>query len=63
MGNRGERALKDKPAQAELERGLRRNGKGNGVDHGQTVRETLERFFYRETKSRPVILPNVVEVQ
>ncbi len=49
-------------AQAELERGLRSNGKANAVDHGQTVRETLERFFYRETKSKPVILPNIVQV-
>ena len=50
-------------AQAELERGLRRNGNRNRRDHGQTVRETLENFFYRETKSRPVILPNIVRVQ
>jgi ribonuclease J len=46
-------------AQAELERGLRRNGR----DHGQAVRKTLERFFYRRTGSRPVILPNIVHVQ
>ncbi|HSG15907.1 MAG TPA: ribonuclease J [Anaerolineae bacterium] len=45
-------------AQAELKRDLRRNGR----DHNQTVRETLEKFFYRETQSRPVILPNIVRV-
>jgi ribonuclease J len=50
-------------AQAELERGLRKNGHHNRADHDQAVRETLERFFYRETGSRPVILPNIVHVQ
>jgi ribonuclease J len=50
-------------AQAELERGLRRKGNRKRADHGQAVRETLERFFYRETGSRPVILPNIVQVQ
>jgi ribonuclease J len=50
-------------AQAELERGLRRNGGRKRPDHGQAVRETLERFFYRKTGSRPVILPNIVHVQ
>jgi len=50
-------------AQVELERGLRRNGKGKRTDHSQAVRETLERFFYRETGSRPVILPNIVQIQ
>jgi ribonuclease J len=50
-------------AQVELERGLRRNGRGKPADHNQAVRETLERFFYRETGSRPVILPNIVHVQ
>jgi ribonuclease J len=44
-------------AQVELERGLRRNGRSKRADDGAAVRETLERFFYRETGSRPVILP------
>lgn len=50
-------------AQAELERGLRRNGGRKQSDHDQAVRQTLERFFYRKTGSRPVILPNIVHVQ
>jgi ribonuclease J len=49
-------------AQAELEHGLRQDGYRSRADHGQAVREMLERFFYRETGSRPVILPNVVRV-
>jgi len=50
-------------AQAELERGLRNNRRSKRADHGAAVRETLERFFYRKTGSRPVILPNIVHVQ
>ena len=50
-------------AQAELERGLRHSGRRKRANHDQAVRETLERFFYRETGSRPVVLPNIVHVQ
>ncbi|MFN2221468.1 MAG: ribonuclease J [Candidatus Promineifilaceae bacterium] len=50
-------------AQAELERGLRRNGHRKQADHSQAIRKTLEQFFYRKTGSRPVILPNIVHVQ
>lgn len=47
-----------KDAQAELKKELKRNGR----DHGDTVRETLQNFFYHKTQSRPVILPNIVRV-
>ena len=52
-------------ARKELKRELQRNGNGNnrtGRDHSETVRETLQNFFYHKTKSRPVILPNIVRV-
>jgi ribonuclease J len=49
-------------AQAEVKRDLQRNGHGNNHDHGQTVQETLQNFFYRKTQSRPVILSNIVNV-
>ncbi len=49
-------------AQAEVKRNLQRNGRGHKQDHGQTVQETLQNFFYRKTQSRPVILPNIVNV-
>jgi ribonuclease J len=49
-------------AQAEVKRDLQRNGRGNNHDHGQTVQETLQNFFYRKTQSRPVILSNIVNV-
>jgi mRNA degradation ribonuclease J1/J2 len=34
----------------------------NGRNHDDTVRETLQNFFYHKTQSRPVILPNIVRV-
>ncbi len=49
-------------AQAEVKRNLQRNGRGNNHDHGQTVQETLQKFFYRETQSKPVIFSNIVNV-
>jgi ribonuclease J len=49
-------------AQAEVKRNLLRNVRGNSHDHGQTVQETLQKFFYRKTQSRPVILSNIVNV-
>lgn len=45
-------------ATAALKRELQRNGR----NHEDTVRETLQNFFYHKTQSRPVILPNVVRV-
>lgn len=45
-------------ARAELTRELRRNGR----DKGDTVKDTLQKFFYHKTQSRPVILPNFVRV-
>ncbi len=49
-------------ARAEIKRGLRRNRRRNSRDHGQTVHDTLQDFFYHKTQSRPVILPNIVHV-
>ena len=49
-------------AQAEVKRNLQRDVRGNNHDHGQTVQETLQKFFYRKTQSRPVILSNIVNV-
>ncbi|KAA3664037.1 MAG: ribonuclease J [Chloroflexi bacterium] len=41
---------------------LKRELKKNGRNHEDTVRETLQNFFYHKTQSRPVILPNIVRV-
>lgn len=49
-------------ARAKLKRDLRQNGRQNGSDFGQIVRETLQNFFYHKTRSKPVILPNIVRV-
>ncbi|MBK8986093.1 MAG: hypothetical protein IPM39_08425 [Chloroflexi bacterium] len=46
-------------ARQELKRELKRNGR----NHDDTVRETLQNFFYHKTQSRPVILSNIVRVQ
>ncbi|MFO7681960.1 MAG: ribonuclease J [Chloroflexota bacterium] len=45
-------------AQKELKRAL----KANGRYPDDTVRETLQNFFYYKTHSRPVVLPNIVRV-
>ena len=42
----------------ELKRQLKRNGR----NPDDTVRETLQNFFYHKTQSRPVILPHIVRV-
>ncbi len=47
-------------ARKELKRQLQRKGRSN--DPKETVRHTLQNFFYQETQSRPVILPNIVRV-
>ncbi len=47
-------------ARKELKRQLQRKGRKH--DPKETVRNTLQNFFYRETQSRPVILPNIVRV-
>jgi len=36
-----------------------KQGKGVAQDN---IRETLQNFFYRETRSRPVILPSIIRV-
>jgi ribonuclease J len=45
-------------ARKELKRELQKNGR----NHNDTVRETLQNFFYHKTHSRPVILPNIIRV-
>jgi ribonuclease J len=47
-------------ARQELKRQLKNKRRKN--DPKETVRHTLQNFFYRETQSRPVILPNIVRV-
>jgi ribonuclease J len=49
-------------ARAEIKRSLRRNGRGKNKNQRQIVHDDLQDFFYRETQSRPVILPNIVKV-
>lgn len=49
-------------AMAELKRELKRDLKSNGRNHHDTVRETLQNFFYHKTQSRPFILPDIVRV-
>jgi ribonuclease J len=51
-----------KAARAEVKRSFKRNGRGKDHKQSETVRDTLQDFFYRKTQSRPVILPNFVEV-
>jgi mRNA degradation ribonuclease J1/J2 len=36
-----------------------RHGKGVAKE---TIQETLQNFFYRETQSRPVVLPSIIRV-
>lgn len=49
-------------ARAEVKKDLQRNGHNKRGDHSQTVRKTLQDFFYKKTQSRPVILSNIVKV-
>lgn len=49
-------------AQAAIERELRTNPGKNQRDLLDSVQETLQDFFYTRTRSRPVILPNIVKV-
>jgi ribonuclease J len=49
-------------ARAEVKKDLQRNGHSKRDDHSQTVRKTLQDFFYKKTQSRPVILSNIVKV-
>jgi ribonuclease J len=51
-----------KAARAEVKRSLRQNGNGKNSNHNDTVRDTLQDFFFRKTQSRPVILANIVKV-
>jgi ribonuclease J len=41
---------------------LKRALKENGCRHQESIRKTLQDFFYNQTQSRPVILPHVVRV-
>ena len=45
-------------AHVELKRALKRNGSFPD----DTVRETLQNFFFHKTQSKPVVLPNIVRV-
>jgi ribonuclease J len=51
-----------KAARNAVKRDLARNGNNNSHKQIETIRETLQDFFYRETLSRPVILSNFVHV-
>ncbi len=46
----------------ELQRGLRRSSRAKKRDRIQQVEKTLQDFFYHRTQSRPVIVPNIVNV-
>ncbi|MFO7538366.1 MAG: ribonuclease J [Chloroflexota bacterium] len=48
-------------ARREVSKKLRQNNGRSGSTQ-DTIRHTLENFFYRETQSRPVILSNLVQV-
>ncbi|MCA9960134.1 MAG: ribonuclease J, partial [Anaerolineales bacterium] len=45
-------------ARSQLKQELMKNGR----NPGDITRETLQNFFYRETQSRPVILPTIIQV-
>jgi ribonuclease J len=49
-------------AVAELKRDLNRSGHTSKHERTRSVQETLQNFFYTKTQSRPVILPNFVNV-
>jgi len=46
----------------KAKRTLKRSLKKNGCRHQDSIRKTLQDFFYHQTQSRPVILPHVVRV-
>jgi ribonuclease J len=60
------RGFLPKDASAELMEAARKKLKQelvrNNRDHQDTVRKTLQNFFYHKTQSRPVILPSIVRV-
>lgn len=45
-------------ARREIQRQFK-HGRGIGQEH---IRESLQNFFYRETKSRPVVLPSIIRI-
>jgi ribonuclease J len=51
-----------KAARNAVKRDLARNGNNSNHKQIETIRETLQDFFYKETLSRPVILSNLVHV-
>jgi ribonuclease J len=51
-----------KAARNAVKRDLARNRNSSSHKQIETIRETLQDFFYRETLSRPVILSNFVHV-
>jgi ribonuclease J len=46
----------------KAKRNLKRKLKKNGCRQQDSIRKTLQDFFYSQTRSRPVILPHVVRV-
>lgn len=48
-------------AKRNLKQALKKNGRKQR-NHNETIRQTLQNFFYLQTQSRPVILPHVVRV-
>ncbi len=51
-----------KTALAELKRSLRNKSRGRQRNPIEAVEQTLQDFFFKKTKSRPVILSNLVDV-
>ncbi|MFC1878663.1 ribonuclease J [Chloroflexota bacterium] len=49
-------------AQTEIKRQWKRNGRSKNKDAKQNIRQILGDFFYNKTRSRPVILPNIINV-
>jgi ribonuclease J len=47
-------------ASKEIKQQFKQKG-GNGMAH-ERIGETLQNFFYRETQSRPVVLPKIIRV-
>jgi ribonuclease J len=46
-------------ARKEIKQQFQKNGRKVGQN---AIEETLQNFFYRETQSRPVVLPSIIRV-
>jgi len=49
-------------ARAQIKQDFNKNSRGKNHDQLKTIQEKLQNFFYNETQSRPVILPNIVKI-